>query len=425
TNITGATGSAAVTNASVNPGSYTLSETGGPAGYTAGTYSCVINGGAAVVSNTMALAAGDAATCTINNNDQAATLTLVKTVTNDNRGTATTADFTLTAAGPTSISGTSGAPAVTDAPVSSGTYTLTETNLAGYAAGAWSCTGGTLTGNSLVLSNGDDAECGITNDDIAGPEVSSSKSSDPATSTTVNPGTTITYTLSTTVTTAALTSVYTLTDTISGDQTFGSVTNAGAYTCAGTGPLACTLPAGTLPGTYTLTYTTTVDADAAGTVGNSVTGTGGGDPDPECTNCTTTHTVAAPVISSSKSSDPATGTTVNPGTTITYTLSTTISTAALTSVYTLTDTISGDQTFSSVTNAGSYTCTGTGPLACTLPAGTLPGTYTLTYTTTINANASGTVGNSVVGNGASSATVVATPIRNARPAPRPTRSRRR
>ena len=44
-----------------------------------------------------------------------------------------------------------------------------------------------------------------------------------------------------------------------------------------------------------------------------------------------------PVITSSKSSNPATGTTVNPGETITYTLSTTIATAALTQVYTLTD----------------------------------------------------------------------------------------
>ncbi|MGO1069981.1 DUF7507 domain-containing protein [Lysobacter sp. CA199] len=306
-------------------------------------------------------------------------LTLVKTVINDNRGTATTADFTLTATGPTPISGTSGAPAVTNTTVSAGTYTLTETNLA--------------------LSNGVDAECVIINNDIAGPEVSSSKSSDPATGTTVNPGATITYTLSTTVTTAALTSAYTLTDTISGDQTFVSVTNTGAYTCTGTGPVVCTLPAGTLPGTYTLNYTTTVDADASGTVGNSVAGNGGGDPDPECTNCTTTHTVAAPVISSSKSSDPASDTTVNPGATITYTLSTTIGTAALTSAYTLTDTISGDQTFVSVTDTGAYTCTGAGPVVCTLPAGTLPGTYTLIYTTTVDADASGTVGNSVAGNG--------------------------
>ncbi|ROU09256.1 hypothetical protein D9T17_00005, partial [Lysobacter enzymogenes] len=113
-------------------------------------------------------------------------------------------------------------------------------------------------------------------DPILSPVITSSKSSTPATGTTVNPGDTITYTLSTTITTTALTQVYTLTDTLSGDQTFGSVTNAGSYTC--TGALSCTLPVGTAPGTYTLTYTTTVDADASGTVGNSVTGTGGGDP---------------------------------------------------------------------------------------------------------------------------------------------------
>ncbi|MBT2748129.1 hypothetical protein J7J64_17030, partial [Lysobacter sp. ISL-42] len=93
TTITGTTGATAVTNASVPVGSYTLSESGGPAGYTAGTYSCVINNGAAVVSNTVALAAGDNATCTINNNDQPASLTLVKNVTNDNGGTATIANF--------------------------------------------------------------------------------------------------------------------------------------------------------------------------------------------------------------------------------------------------------------------------------------------------------------------------------------------
>ncbi|MEI2433057.1 hypothetical protein RDV84_03345 [Lysobacter yananisis] len=250
-----------------------------------------------------------------------------------------------------------------------------------------------------VFDNATGACTATDSDPIVSPEITSSKSSTPTTGTTVNPGETITYTLSTTITTAALTQVYTLTDTLSGDQTFGSVTNAGAYTCTGTGPVVCTLPAGTVPGTYTLTYTTTVDADASGTVGNSVAGTGGGDPDPECSNCTTTHPVALPVITSSKSSTPATGTTVNPGDTITYTLSTTITTAALTQVYTLTDTLSGDQTFGSVTNAGAYTCTGTGPVVCTLPAGTAPGTYTLTYTTTVDADASGTVGNSVTGTG--------------------------
>ncbi|MEH6422639.1 hypothetical protein, partial [Pseudomonas sp. CGJS7] len=100
--ITGTSGSATVTNASVSAGAYTLSETNQP-GYTAGTYSCVLNGGAAVSANSITLAGGDNATCTIDNNDQAATLTLVKTVTNDNGGTATVSDFPLTATGPSTI----------------------------------------------------------------------------------------------------------------------------------------------------------------------------------------------------------------------------------------------------------------------------------------------------------------------------------
>ena len=48
------------------------------------------------------------ATCTINNNDQPAHLTLVKTVTNDNGGTAVPTAWTLAAAGPTPISGATG-----------------------------------------------------------------------------------------------------------------------------------------------------------------------------------------------------------------------------------------------------------------------------------------------------------------------------
>ncbi|MGO4774155.1 hypothetical protein AB4084_01240, partial [Lysobacter sp. 2RAB21] len=167
TTITGVTGTANVTNASVPAGAYTLSESGGPAGYTAGTYSCVINNGAAVASNTVTLAAGDNATCTVTNDDQAATLTLVKTVTNDNGGTATINDFPLTATGPTTITGVSGSTPVTAAAVGAGTYTLSETNVAGYTAGAWTCTAGALTGDSLVLAGGQNATCTIVNDDQA------------------------------------------------------------------------------------------------------------------------------------------------------------------------------------------------------------------------------------------------------------------
>ncbi|MGO4264023.1 hypothetical protein, partial [Lysobacter sp. TAB13] len=107
------------------------------------------------------------ATCTIVNDDQAATLTLVKTVTNDNGGTATINDFPLTATGPTTITGVSGTATVTNAAVGAGTYVLSETNVAGYTAGAWSCTAGTLTGDSLVLAGGQNATCTIVNDDQA------------------------------------------------------------------------------------------------------------------------------------------------------------------------------------------------------------------------------------------------------------------
>jgi hypothetical protein len=45
------------------------------------------------------LGVGDTATCTINNNDIAPQLTLVKTVTNDNGGTADASAWTLNAGG--------------------------------------------------------------------------------------------------------------------------------------------------------------------------------------------------------------------------------------------------------------------------------------------------------------------------------------
>ena len=71
---------------------------GGPAGYTAGAWSCTAG---TLTGASLVLPVGVSATCTINNNDQAAHLTLVKTVTNDNGGTAVPTAWTLTATGPT------------------------------------------------------------------------------------------------------------------------------------------------------------------------------------------------------------------------------------------------------------------------------------------------------------------------------------
>ncbi len=91
-------------------------------------------------------------------------LTLVKTITNNNGGTALVSDFTLSATGPTTITGLSGTPAVTNTSVSAGTYLLTETGPTGYIAGNWICTAGALTANSLELTGSQNATCTINND---------------------------------------------------------------------------------------------------------------------------------------------------------------------------------------------------------------------------------------------------------------------
>jgi uncharacterized repeat protein (TIGR01451 family) len=90
-------------------------------------------------------------------------LTLSKTVDNTAGGTAAATDWTLSATGPTTISGSMGSPEVTNAAVSPGTYTLDESGPAGYSPSGWSCTGGSLTGSSLDLAAGDNATCSITN----------------------------------------------------------------------------------------------------------------------------------------------------------------------------------------------------------------------------------------------------------------------
>lgn len=165
TPISGVTGSSAVTNATVIAGTYTLSENNGPTGYTASDYSCVVNNNAPVQGNSVTLANGDHATCTIINDDQVPSLTLIKHVVKDNGGDAQETDWVLSANGTTPLSGTT--PVTSDASFNAGTYTLSETGPAGYSASAWSCEGGSLNGTEVTVGLGETVTCEITNDDIA------------------------------------------------------------------------------------------------------------------------------------------------------------------------------------------------------------------------------------------------------------------
>ena len=174
--VSGVEGDPSITNTPVNPGNYTLTETGGPAGYTATAWTCQNTTGdpVTVTDATIPVALGDNLTCTITNNDQAAQLTLLKTVVNDNGGTAVDTDWTLTADGPTDgVSGVEGDPSITNTPVNPGNYTLTETGgPAGYTATAWTCQNAagdpvTVTDATIPVALGDNLTCTITNNDQA------------------------------------------------------------------------------------------------------------------------------------------------------------------------------------------------------------------------------------------------------------------
>lgn len=115
------------------------------------------------------VAPGDTVNCTITNKPSSGTLTLQKKVVNAYGGTSVVSDWTLTATGPQTITGKTTAPAVTKAVVTPGSYALSESGgPAGYAASAWSCVGGTLSGSSVTVPADTDVTCTITNSDKPG-----------------------------------------------------------------------------------------------------------------------------------------------------------------------------------------------------------------------------------------------------------------
>ncbi len=94
------------------------------------------------------------------------TLTLVKIVVGDQVPPvpALATAWTLSADGPTDISGSTGAPAVTNAAVSPGAYNLSEIGPVGYSASAWVCVGGVQNDTDTVtIADGDSVTCTITN----------------------------------------------------------------------------------------------------------------------------------------------------------------------------------------------------------------------------------------------------------------------
>ena len=168
-NISTAGGSGVFENVFANAG-YTLDESG-PTGYSTEGWSC---DGGTLEDGVVTLGLGDQVTCTIVNTDDTPQLKLVKTVTNNDGGTATAADFTLTATAAAQADQSRNFSSKTATPVfhdvfGNVTYALSESGPGGYTAGSWSCDAGTQSGSQVTLALGQKATCTIVNDDVPKP----------------------------------------------------------------------------------------------------------------------------------------------------------------------------------------------------------------------------------------------------------------
>ncbi|MFD1215695.1 isopeptide-forming domain-containing fimbrial protein [Microbulbifer celer] len=207
----------------------------------------------------------------------------------------------------------------------------------------------------------------------------------------------VTYTLSVEVESATLTEAVILEDIPGAGLEFQQVTDSGEFSCDDGSPLHCALPAGTGPGVYSLSYTALITSGAAGEVQNTVTATAGEDVDPQCSDaCTVIIPVIASQVTYSKSANRSE---VAVGDTVTYTLSATVNGAPLSAPLTLTDTAGSGLSLIEVTDSGDYNCNEESPLVCTLPAGTEPGTYNLSYTARVTSDAAVEVDNQVLADG--------------------------
>ncbi len=493
--ITGVSGEASVTAAVVRVGTYDLSEAGGPAGYFSGDWVCT--GAAVSTASSVTLAVGENATCTITNTAVVPRLTLVKQV-NDNQsgGTGTPADWTLTATGPKTITGTSGQPAVTEAPVPVGTYDLTETSdLVGYELGALTCVTdegvdlGTSPENPTVpIAVGADVTCTFVNDAVspeltlvkvvdddtggtaiptdwtltaAGPLTVTGRSGQPdvtdrvvqtgtydlsetgpggyalttlecvdqnntpipgvsvdAPAVTIPLGAVVTCTFTNTAIAPRLTLVKVVENGSSGtaQPTDWNLTAAGpATTITGTSGDAAVTDAAVQVGDYDLSeadgpadYDLATLACVNDETGEQLPGTSVADPRVsldlgDAVTCTFTNVAVRPEWSFFKSANPASGSTVVPGTVITYTVTAVRSSGVPATNVVITDDLSGVLPHATLVDGSITASLGTAALSGTDLVWTIPAlsaTSTLTYQVTVDADAIGvTIGNVATGTG--------------------------
>ena len=155
----------------VDAGSYKLGESG-PAGYTAGDWSCLSgNTEVALRDGKVTVANGQWVNCEITNTDQPGTLILTKRVLNNSGGSSLASDVTLRAGSLYATPASRTADGSVTFMVKAGTYLLGEDSPAGYQPGEWTCDSNkravALVDGTVRVNNGQVVNCEITNDDIA------------------------------------------------------------------------------------------------------------------------------------------------------------------------------------------------------------------------------------------------------------------
>ncbi|WP_226533518.1 beta strand repeat-containing protein [Microbacterium paraoxydans] len=173
---------------------------------------------------------------------------------------------------------------------------------------------------------------GVTRNPVDVPGFSVSKSADPVAGTAVDPGSVITYTVTGVNTGETVLDPVAIADDLSGVLAHADY-NGDATAAIGATPAAAPVVTGDslawtgslqVGETVTITYSVTVQADAGGAIlENSASGSAtppGGVPPIETPPATTEHPVNEPGFELRKSADPASGTRVDPGSVITYTV---------------------------------------------------------------------------------------------------------
>ena len=154
-----------VTGSSPSPASFSGSETGTTVTLNAGSYSVdesALSGYTKSIGADCSgtIANGETKTCTITNDDQAATLIVKKHVINDNGGTKAASDFTMNVTGTNVQPSTSfpGSETGTTVTLNAGSYSVDESAMSGYTKSIGTNCSGTI-------ANGETKTCTITNDD--------------------------------------------------------------------------------------------------------------------------------------------------------------------------------------------------------------------------------------------------------------------